>query len=233
MLQAAVRAHQPVEGGGLLPPGRGLAPERVIGQLQLVAQPRVLPVQVPALRGAAHGQPQLVRVPRLGDEVIDAPGVDRLHQAVHVGIGGQHDAHRVRGALLALSQELDPGHAGHALVGEDHRHLGLRLQTGQRLLAVARAQHAELGGEDRLQRVQHAGLVVHDQDGGLVHGVSGSVGDAGARVGRRLVPDHRALAAGSHPRPARRLIGSRTVNTAPPPAGLSAWMSPPWCFTIS
>ena len=41
------------------------------------------------------------------------------------------------------------------------------------LLAVAGAQHPELGGENRFQGVQHARLIVYDQDRRLVHGASG------------------------------------------------------------
>ena len=60
-----------------------------------------------ALGGAAHDQQERVRIPRLRHEVVDAARVDRLHQAVDVGVGGEHDAQRVGPVLLAPAQQLD------------------------------------------------------------------------------------------------------------------------------
>ena len=86
------------------------------------------------------------------------------------------DPDRVGRPLLAASQQLDPGHAGHPVVGHDHRHVRLGGEALEGLLAVVGAEHAELGREDRLERVEHPRLVVHDQDRGLVHRASGRRG---------------------------------------------------------
>ena len=81
-----------VEGGRPRADLRDLAPDGVVGQLQLVAQPGVLLRERAALDGAAEDDEQLVGVPRLGHEVIDVAGVDGLHEAVDVGVGGEDDA---------------------------------------------------------------------------------------------------------------------------------------------
>jgi len=68
-----------------------------------------------------------------------------------------------------------------SVIGDDHRDVGLGGEPLEGFLAVAGAQHPELGGENRLQRVEHARLVVHDQDRRLVHRASRAGGhDAGA-----------------------------------------------------
>ena len=69
--------------------------------------------------------------------------------------------------LLTLAQELDARHAGHAVVGDDHRHV-LRGEDLERRRAALGAQHAELGGEDGFERIEDARLVVDDEDGRLV-----------------------------------------------------------------
>src|SRR5205807_5836315 len=81
--------------------------------------------------------------PRLGDELIDAPGVDRVEEAPDVGVGGQHDADDVRLLLGDAREQLGARHPGHALVGDHHAHLGFG-EPGERLLAAARGEHGEL-----------------------------------------------------------------------------------------
>jgi hypothetical protein len=186
--EPGVGADEAVERRRLVAARRCVAPEGVVGHLELVAQPGILPGEAPALGGPAHDEEQLVGIPGLGDEMVDPSRVDRLHEVVDVSVRGQHDPDRVRRLLLAAPQQLDPGHPGHAVVGHDDRHLRLGGETGEGLLAVAGPQHPELGGEDRLERVEHARLIVHDQDRRLVHEASG-------RGGRHV--DARAASAGS------------------------------------
>jgi hypothetical protein len=146
------------------PVGRDLSTQRVVGQLELVAQPHDVLQQRVALGRPAHHQRQLLGLPGLGEEVVDVAGVDRLHEAVHVGVGGEDDPQGLGRDSLTAAQQLDPRHARHALVGHDDRHL-LAAQHRERLLAAPRAKDPEVDGEDRLQRVEHARLVVHDEHG--------------------------------------------------------------------
>ena len=160
----------------------GFALHRVARQLELVPETCVFASELVALRRAPHDHQQLVGIPGFGNEVVDPARVDRLHQIVDVREGGEHDADRVRGDVLAPPQELDAGHPGHPVIGEDDRHL-LPLQDGQRLVAVARAHDRELGRQDRLERVEHTRLVVYDQDRRSLHEGSSSLRDTSGSSG--------------------------------------------------
>ena len=135
--------------------------------------------------------------------MVDIGGVDRLHERVGVGEGGQQHAHRPGRDLAAAGEQLGARHPRHALVADDEGH-GLGGQEPQGLLGALRAQDGVVHGEQGLEGVQHPHLVIHDQD-------------------RRLIGHDRAALA----------MGMRTVKTAPPPAGLSARISPPCFLTIS
>ena len=103
--------------------------------------------------------------------MVDPAHVDRVHQAVDVGVRGEHDPDRVGRALLAPPEKLDASHARHPVVGDDDGDL-LGLEEAERGLAAVGAQDAELGGEDGLERVEDARLVVDDQHRALVHGLA-------------------------------------------------------------
>src|SRR5262249_53232677 len=60
--EPALGADEVVEGRGLVPPGRRLPPERVVGQLELVAEPRVLAGEAPAFGGAPYDDQELVGI---------------------------------------------------------------------------------------------------------------------------------------------------------------------------
>ena len=135
--------------------------------------------------------------------MVDVGGVDRLHEGVGVGEGGQEHAHRLRRDLAAAGEQLGARHPRHALVADDERHR-LRGQDAQGLLGALRAEDGVVHGEKGLEGVEHPDLVVHDQH-------------------RRLVVHGAGVLA----------TGMRTVKTAPPPGGLSARMSPPCFLTIS
>ncbi len=64
---------------------------------------------------------QLLAVPGLGDVAVDAAQVDRLDQHVDVGEGGEDDADGVGADVAHGLQQLEAGHARHALVGDHHR----------------------------------------------------------------------------------------------------------------
>jgi hypothetical protein len=105
----------------------------------------------------------LLVVPRLGQEFIDRSTIDRVGDAVKIGIAAQHDADDVGIEVLHALQEFDTCHFGHALIGYDHGDPVARQQLesfgraarGQDAIAIA-AQHA-------LQRRQYPCLVVDQQ----------------------------------------------------------------------
>ena len=115
------------------------------------------------LHAAADGVDQLGGVPWLQDEVVDIGRVDRLHEGVGVGEGGQQHADRLGRDLPAPRQELGPRHPGHPLVA-DHERDGLGGEQVERRLGPLRAEHAVVHGEQRLERIEDPHLVVHDED---------------------------------------------------------------------
>ena len=74
----------------------------------------------------------LRRVPGLVEVVVDAGGVDGADGRFGVGVGGEQDAPRLGIEIAGPLQQLDAGHARHALVAEEQRHRLLAgLQLGQ------------------------------------------------------------------------------------------------------
>ncbi len=59
------------------------------------------------------------RIPGLVEVVVDLGGVDGADRGFGVGVGGEEDALGVGVDGDGLLQEVDAGHAGHALVGEE------------------------------------------------------------------------------------------------------------------
>ena len=59
--------------------------------------------------------------------------------------------------------QLHAGHAGHPVVGDHHRHV-LGGEERERGGAALRSQNSKLRGEDGLEGVEHARLVVDDED---------------------------------------------------------------------
>ena len=109
---------------------------------------------------------QLLAVPRLGDVAVDAPEVDGLDQHVDVGEGGDDDADGVRADRAQGLQQVQAGHARHALVGHDDRDV-FRAGQLQRLLAAVGQPQGEHLAEVEAERVQVVRLVVDDEDGKL------------------------------------------------------------------
>src|SRR5215471_19152802 len=164
--QAGLLSHEAVERYRALARLGGLAAKRVVGDLELVAQARVLSHEPPALRGPAHDHQELGGIPWLRDEMPDVTRVDGLHQAVHVGVRREDETERVRRDVEALAAQLDAVHTGHPEVGQHHRDVPGG-EERQRRRSGLRAHDAKLGGEDRLEGIQYARLVVNDEDGRL------------------------------------------------------------------
>jgi hypothetical protein len=95
--------------------------------------------------------------------VVDIGRVDRLHERVGVGEGGQQHPDRLGRDLPAPRQELGPRHPGHPLVA-DHERDGLGDEQIERRLGPLGAEHAVVHGEQRLERIEDPHLVVHDED---------------------------------------------------------------------
>ncbi len=121
LAQAGGGAGHAIERGGSRANVGDLSPDGVVGELQLLAQPSVLLGERVALGRTPQDDEQLVGIPRLGHEVIDVAGVDGIHEAVDVGVGGEDQPDGVRRDGLALAEHLDAGHPGHLVVGQHHR----------------------------------------------------------------------------------------------------------------
>ena len=125
-------------------------------------------------------------------------------QRVGVGEGGEQDAHRVgRDVAAPRAGARSPVMPGIRWSLTTTATGSVAEQVEGRLGSLG-PEHAVVHGEQRLERIEDARLVVHDEDGRL-----------------------------SRSRWAPRAMGRRSVNTAPPPAGLSARISPPCFLTIS
>jgi hypothetical protein len=97
--------------------------------------------------------------------------VDGIDQHVDIRECRQDDAHGVGPDLRHLLQELEAGHARHALVRDDHRHLVLA-QELERLVTTLRAENRERALEVEAEGIEVVLLVVDDQDR-IVLGVRG------------------------------------------------------------
>ncbi len=189
------------------------------------------------LQSQTDGEPQVLIVPGLGDELVDRPFVDRPHDGLHVGVAGEHDADDLRPAAFDLLEHLGPGHPRHAVVG-DHQ---VDLLLGQSLQGVLRIRGGEdlvvLVDENPPQGLEHPGLVVDEQQGEPLLGNG------------RLLLHHRLLVlrlfrfdglAGHGPEQSGKCThgasfatGNWIIMAVPSPGRLSASMVPPAAVTAS
>ena len=109
-------------------------------------------------------EPLLRRVPRLEQVVVEVDVVDGPDRGVGVGVRGEQHPLGVGDDVHRLLEEVDAGHAGHPVVGQQQRDLlAAQVQLAQRVeraravlgahhavrLAVAAAQVAGQGAADR------------------------------------------------------------------------------------
>ena len=121
-------------GGDIEPLVRHLVARQEIAQLVRLGRPAVpdqanslerRPVpRLPIIQQVAeHRVEALLRgIPRFHQVVIEMHIVDCLDRGVGIGIGGQQRALGIREVIGGRFEELDAGHAGHPLVGEEERH---------------------------------------------------------------------------------------------------------------
>ena len=185
-------------------------------------------------------QALLGRVPGLAEVVVEVDLVDRLDRRLGVGVRGEEHALGVGDDLARLDEVVGPGHAGHALVGDEHRDLLAagadladevqRLGAGGRAqdpvaVAEAAAQVAGDGGEDR-------GLVVDGDDRGAALALApggGRLGGGGGRERRQASgPDfcRTGRPAWSGSGPWGRLVGRGARAQAAAAAGTSGNVTP-------
>ncbi len=131
---------------------------------ELLHEPPVLPLEVEALEALAERVPHLLDPEGLHEVALDPALVDRLQEDVAVRVGRDDHAHRVRARLLRLDEELDPGHARHALVRDDHAGVDL-LHEVERFLPRLREAEVELALQVQLEDLEVVGLVVDDEHG--------------------------------------------------------------------
>ena len=119
--------------------------------------------QMVALHGILHGGEQLGAHPRLGDKAKNFPLIDRAHQGVQRQHAGEQDARGIRVQAARVAHQLQPAHAGHALIGDDHRKAA-RPQDAERFVTGGTRHHfIAFPGQLLAQRVEDVRLVVDDQ----------------------------------------------------------------------
>ena len=114
------------------------------------------------LGAAVDGVQQFLRLERLG-QVIDGTGLDCLYRQLGRGVGGDHQNRQVRPALVGFPQEIVAAHPLEARVCDDHEITG-RLNGRQPLLRrLDGVDERTARLENRLERLTHVALVIHDQ----------------------------------------------------------------------
>src|SRR5512140_508238 len=165
----------------------------------------VFPLQVVPLEGVGDGDPDLVLVPRLGDEPVDLPLVDGGDDRAGVRVTRQDDANRLGPPLPHLAEELHAVHPGHPVVGDDDGH-GSALVEDQKPLRPGSGRQDLVGivEKNARERPKDVLLVVDAKDADRFH--------------------HRQISS---------TTGIRTVNTVPFPGSLRTVISPLCFFTMS
>ncbi len=153
---------------------------RDAGHLGLQALPTEL---VPQTQGPLDGGDELIRLTRLGQELVGDG--DHPHQVLLSGVSGEDEASRVGVTPADLGQELPAIGARHSEVRDDE--FGrLRLQSlkgGGGTFHEAHVPHLVAGPEHAPQTGEHPRLVIDEED--AVHGTSSSV--TAGLTGRRTM----------------------------------------------
>ena len=138
---------------------------RRVELLDLVPQDVQLVLAVVEIRGPTDRHGQVPALPGLVDVAEEAGFVHGVGDGVHVGVAGQEYAVEAGIGLAGLPEQHVAGHAGHALVGDQHRRLpsvrGYLSQELQRVFSRVRRFHPHVGesgpqfslealGDDRL-----------------------------------------------------------------------------------
>lgn len=122
-------------------------------------------------------------VPGLGHELVDRAFVDRIRHRLQFGVARKHHSYGLGIAFAGFTQKLHPGHAGHALVRDDH--VDRRgLQQPQPLLpAFGRQNTVTIAPQQTLDGAKDEFLIVNQQKGGsgLFHGADHGIGFFTAR----------------------------------------------------
>ena len=121
------------------------------------------------------------QLPRLGDDVVEVAGVDRRDQVLGLGVAGDDRAPAVRAQLGDAREQVRPGEARHAQVGEHDRDVRVVVDELDRLEAVVREQDAAPRPQHPPEVLQIRGVVVdaHDERlAGLVGARLGTVGNS-------------------------------------------------------
>ena len=133
--------------------------QRLPGHLHLQRELSVLALELHQPAGVADDEEQIVRVPGLGDVLVDTGAVDPLDDVLGLGVAGDDDARHVRPALAHPRQQLDPGHGRHALI-RDHDLNPLLLQDALGVGRKGRGADIEVLIQDARERIQRERLVV-------------------------------------------------------------------------
>ena len=134
------------------------------GLVDGTAQPAVLLFERAAFECALEPEQQRVALERLG-HVVEGAGVHRLDGRVDAAEGRHQHDRRVGAQLADLAEQLDPGAARHADVGEHH----VAIEVGEAIHRLGGTRGGagldSLVVEQRHDHVSHCGIVVDHQNG--------------------------------------------------------------------
>ena len=136
--------------------------------LHLLLEGDVLDLQLAAAQGAFDQEIDLIKVQRLGDEVVGA-AAHGLHCGVHRAIRGHHDHHWRPGHAQRGLQKLHAVVIAQPQIGQHHVHR-LILQHLHRIRRVGRDIDVEIVLQRLAQAVASVLFVIDDEDGGEVLG---------------------------------------------------------------
>jgi hypothetical protein len=129
--------------------------------------------------GLANGRQHFVQVDRLG-KVVERTVADRPDRLLDIGERGDQQHRQRRMILTHLPQHLQPGHARHAHIGDDHVD-GPLLQLPQGLAAGVRQRNGEaLSGQKGVEQTALPLVVIDNQDAGGRAGMMRVVHSPGA-----------------------------------------------------
>lgn len=115
------------------------------------------------LRHLTHHGAQCIGLPGFMSIELNTPLVQCRHNSREIGISREQNTARV-GNLSRLRQESVAIQIRHALIGDDHGHVGRVSQDVQRVQRIGGGKDIEFVFEKIGQRHQNFRLVIHQQD---------------------------------------------------------------------
>src|SRR3569623_856651 len=129
----------------------------------LLLQGAIALQQIVLLEGEGRGYAQIVVIPRLEDEFVDRPFINRAHYRAGIRVASQHDTYHLGTDVLGALEQLGPIEAGHHVVGDEKVKFLLRQQREGLVTVGGSEDIVVLMLKDAPQRPQHVRFIIHQQ----------------------------------------------------------------------